>query len=322
MFGEVFWPGILALSLALPNCWANTYKDKVNQMDKIPFNEIPTDISKIFFKENDLIDIDFFPNTFTSLTIITLMGHPRITYFPNFVNVSSTLSELYIKECSVRTVNEAFLQALVNLKLLDLRKNQLLSPFPDMDATRGCSLWKLQLNENRLSEVPHLPVIARTLNFFVISSNENMTSISRETLALYQEMLTFLIHDNHFKIMPDFSALAEKHTGPSLSISLKRNGMTTLTSNAFRHATSPNWIFHLGTNQISRIPNMIHLGVQASVELDENPVVCDCGMQWMKIAGQYTGFNLSLITCAGPGSVSGRNLSDVGMEELVCEQGR
>ncbi len=135
-------------------------------------------------------------------------------------------------------------------------------------------------------------------------------------------MMNFHNNDNFVKIMPDFSALAEKHTGPSLTIWLKRNGMTTLTSNAFRHATNPTWIFYLSTNQISRIPNMIHLGVQASVELDENPVVCDCGIQWMKIAGQYTGFNLSLITCAGPGPVSGRKLSDVGMEELVCEQGR
>ncbi len=292
-------------------------------MDKIPFNDIPKNVSMIHFRRGtDLIDIDFFPNTFTNLTTITLMNHPRITYFPNLVNVSSTLLELNIRQCSIRTVNEAFLQALVNLKFLDLKKNQLISPFPDMDATRGCSLLKVHLNTNWLSEVPHLPVIARTLHVINIASNENITSVSRETLALYQEMLLFHNIPGFFKTIPDFSALAEKHTGPSLTISLRTNGMTTLTSNAFRHATRPNWMFRLGNNQISRIPNMIHLGVQASVELDENPVVCDCGIQWMKIAGQYTGFNLSLITCAGHGPVSGRKLSDVGMEELVCEQGR
>ena len=290
-------------------------------MDKIPFNAIATDISKIFFKNNDLIDIDFFPNTFTSLTIISLMGHLRITYFPNFVNVSSTLLDLKIKNCSLQTVNEAFLQALVNLVELDLSYNQLTSPFPDMDATRGCSLLKIQLNVNWLNEVPHLPVAARTLHNLTIADNENITSVSRETLALYQEMRYFNNKPGNLKTIPDFSALAERHTGPSLSVSLMSNGMATLTSNAFRHATSPNWIFRLGNNQISRIPNMIHLGVQGSVELQNNPVVCDCGMQWMKIAGQYTGFNLSLIMCAGPGPVSGRKLSDVGMEELVCEQG-
>ena len=292
-------------------------------MDRIPFNDIPKNVSLIHFRKgNDLIDIDFFPNTFTNLTIITLMKHPRITYFPNLVNVSSTLLELNIRQCSLRTVNEAFLQALVNLKILDLKKNQLTSPFPDMDASRGCSILKLQLNVNRLSEVPHLPVIARTLHNLTIAANENITSVSRETLALYQEMRFFNNKPGFFKTIPDFSALAEKHTGSSLTITLKINGMTTLAPNAFRHATSPNWIFRLGDNQISRIPNMIHLGVQASVELDENPVVCDCGMQWMKIAGQYTGFNLSLITCAGPGPVSGRNLSEVGIEELICDEGR
>ncbi len=297
------------------SCWMST-----EQFDKIPFGTFSTIIREMRLIGNNLLDIDHFPVGYIRLATIVLKGHPRITFFPNFENISFPLKYLTIQYTSMRTVKPYNLHVLKYLRNLDMSHNQLVSPFPDMDPSRGCSMRELHLDNNSLSEIPYLPVMNwYALTTVSFSRNDNLTDISKANLGSYRKVTHLDIEGCKLTTVPDFSVLAQESIAPFLEINLEGNDIKFLDPENMKHLKKATWSLRLAYNPITRIPNMLHIDVRARVELAENQIFCDCRSAWMKVAWSLPAYNLSAITCSAPEAVTGQKVSDLDTDQLGCQ---
>ncbi len=287
--------------------------------ETIPFEEVPLDVTLVRFINTSLRDITFFP-PFDSLSELVLQRQPHIKIFPNFENISSSLTILEITDCSLTHIDPSRLQILVNLEKLDLSTNRLTTPFPDMDRTRGCAINILRLYNNLLHSFPYLPVIGQTLQTLVIKGNFNITMVSKETLSVYTKLETLNNNPGGFRKFPDLQLLAAVHQAPRLNIDLQNNVITSIDANDISPVVAKNWTVHLMSNPIKHVGNMLHIGSgRPPIALYGTPVPCDCGLRWLKAAGdRKTAILAGSVQCDGSGSLGG-NLQDLHYDDLVCD---
>ncbi len=293
------------------------FKRVGTEFQTIPFEEIPLDVTQLSLVRNGLQDITFFPN-FPVLRKVVLREQPRVTVFPDFENISSSLTDLTMKRCAISYILQGRLQSLVNLQVLDLTNNSLTSPFPDMDPVRGCVLHTLRLQINLLDKFPYLPEIAKTLQILTVARNFNITNAPKETMALYTKLNTLNIKPGGFLKVPDLQLLVVFHQAPHLKIDLSENAISYIDAADLRPLVAKNWTLLLKDNPIKHMGNMLHIAKGKPIDLDGTPVLCDCRMRWLKAAGEReTAVSAKGLQCYGPGSVSG-SLQETAYEDLVC----
>ncbi len=284
----------------------------------IPFDQIPFDVTSIDLGGNNLSDITFFP-PFAQLSTLSIYDQPNVTVFPNLENISEPLVDLAIMRCSLSYIEPYRLQILTNLENLNLVANLLTSPFPDMNPALGCNLLQLNLHKNRLHEMPHLHTIAKSLKVLNLGNNLNIGHLPKETLGLYRELTSMQCGICSLRSIPDFSLLAEVHRGPSLSIRLRNNHITSIHAEDLRPVIGRSWTLDIKSNPIKHIMNMLHLRTSNQLSMRNIPVLCDCRLRWLKAAGQHqkTAVAFETVECDGPGSTTVK-LQDTPYEHLVC----
>lgn len=143
-----------------------------------------------------------------------------LTTFPYLPNIQLKLTTLVLKTNRISFINTAYLQILTNLIVLRLEQNYLTS-FPDVNLP---SLMELYLGNNRLTELPWLPLLGQTVTYLGLFNN-SLQSINPSTLLLYKNLASLNLPSTGITTLPNFCTLP--------TATLTTNITLTLTSNDF-----------------------------------------------------------------------------------------
>ncbi|XP_072943159.1 protein toll-like [Epargyreus clarus] len=206
-----------------------------------------------------------------------------------------------------------------DLRTLSLARNRLRS-LPYKLFTMIWTLTKLDLSENAIEFLPNNIFeenqSLRTLNL----NHNNLQQLEPELLKpMYNLVKLSLAHNVLASV--DLAAFADY--SELKSVDLSHNVITQLSDSELN--LKINAKFDLSNNNISKLflENLDPIVGEASIILNNNPVVCDCKLfnfvRVLKEPNFARRFYLDHAFCGAPASLSDKLLSTVTVDELICE---
>ena len=141
------------------------------------------------------------------------------------------------------------------LAYLYIRKNQLINICPS--AFKGTLIQVLDLSQNRLSCIPNMPAIHKSLSVLILSANR------------------LHLCDNGYKYELQFMLLQR--------ISLRNNKLDHLLGMTISWAASNLAVLDLNNNCLKQVPNFLLLLPKLIwFWLEDNKIACTCEINWLK----------------------------------------
>jgi Leucine-rich repeat (LRR) protein len=250
-----------------PDCNLTSFPSTIAPEETIvEFNNCP--FSEIYPGEIDYL---------TALIELIMINNPRITNFPNLTAVAGTLQSLRMGDCSVTYIPPELLSPLVNLKKLNLARNQLtvLPIVPELT-----QMTNLLMRQNRLTEVPD--VTAWTTLEFVDLSDMPITSVDPESFAGLNQLATLKLEYLTFTELPRLEVQQDQLNRLDLSgssIAL----MPAHTTAVLRNLTILNLV---DTAQLEFLPTLCTRDLPSlSIDVSGSGLrLCDCRHAWLRAA--------------------------------------
>ena len=310
----------------------------------IPYN-IPTDASTLYLQLNQVDNRPITNEVLSSLKdLIKLdLHHNQLTSVPK--GLAKTLKYIDFRRNFIKYVGKTSLKGLTSLAELHLNQNNLtnhgLSPLAFEDTQ---SLRVLILSNNLLTKFPeNLPSSLRLLRL----NNNRINFVSRMALQRLKNLVTLDL-SNNFLFQEGF----QKHSLSSLTylseLDLRQNLLTELPPNLpeniqelmlshnqieylYSHESDKHGSFDsvknlvsvdLSSNNLKSVETraLVNLRLQ-SVQLHNNPWVCDCHLRYLKewIVNSKMVTPNSKINCLSPPEFAGVSLTNLDEEALKCK---
>jgi Leucine-rich repeat (LRR) protein len=162
------------------NSFVNKYSHTIGGLSSFP-HDIQTNVEEIYIMDS-VIHVTDYIEPFPNLASFAFINN-RLTQFPDFANVTSSLQELVLNDNDMFTISS--MATLPNLSLLMLNDNSLTS-FPNLS---GVGLQTLNVQSNSLAAIDHIPpmlalsVIYADHNF--LSQFPNLVNVTSTLQKLY-----------------------------------------------------------------------------------------------------------------------------------------
>lgn len=246
--------------------------------------------------------------------------------------------EVHLNSCNITSVHpDAFRASRPNMDTLEMYSNLLTDKsFPWSSLAEYAQLWRVNLENNLFSTFPNLTT--ETLEDLNLWGNP-VTTFTREALqgAPNLRILEVSPYLESFPVdaFQDLHQLEELHLSHNLLGDLRR-GQVTLNSPAFKYlyiadnaissiepdaitgVTSTRLKIFLEDNLLTKVEEEVFLPLMArmldgwgELELQGNPLVCDCDMFWLLS-------NDTLLDNVRSGSCGGVDLHDVDISSWNC----
>ena len=243
---------------------AVTYTRPRRGLTQVAFEEIPSDVTKVVLKNNDIAHMEAFP-PFAQLSYLDVQSN-HLSIFPNLPNISESLTDLRLAFNEIHTVPAERLDVLGSLKTLDIHMNRL-TEIPDV-AGPSQSLLTLAIENNPFPDVPALRTLGASLGLLSVDAS--------------------LVKDSCLE-----------------KLSYPRAGSL--------------YLFIVGNGQpLASVPNFSHWSA-VSVYFMDAPLVCDCGVAWVKLITGAGGAVVTLTSqpCASPPHLVGRTWAQISADDLT-----
>ena len=295
--------------VVLPYASGTNYSQVNQNLVTMPVN-IPADTVTIDLSDNQISSVNYINGVLSSLTDFT-MNRNRLTEFPYLPNCT-TVRVLNLESNFITYIHPERLDILTQLSLLNMNYN-LLTTFPDV-AGPSSTLVQISLNANYIDMIPPLEKLGKRVRKIYIAGN-NISHLSREFLDQVQHLTNFGIGNNQLTSFP--------YMDPSLtaigSLGLNHNNIGGPPIGWFPK------LIRLGRLQmvnigLQSIPMDIclrgNLDMDFELSLNENPLVCDQGMRWLRLAEEAGIRLIPGAVCAEPDVMAGRTWESVTWEDL------
>ena len=270
-----------------------------------------TDRETINYSDNAITAVDYLEPM--PLLRSFYLNRNGLTEFPDFANNTGIL-RIFLAHNNIAWIPIELLNILTKLKILYLRDNKL-SHFPD--APGLVSLTNLAIGRNEFSEFPTFPNLGRSLQILYMKYN-SISSLSYKKLAYLRRLKKLWVSFNQLEgRLPEIGAIS----GATLVI-FKSNVLTEFDGRVVANFAN-NFTLDLGRNRISGTRNMFYLydvnrSATVTINLDDNVIVCDCHVKWLKQAHEFGNVEITDAVCGFPADKRGRNLRTIPMSDLVC----
>ena len=285
-------------------------------LTEIDYNDIPLDVEGVYVHVNSISSI-VLPNDFPDMT--ALVAHSNLlTEFPDLTFVGDTLVSLKLHINVIASVSQSRLSALTRLEELLLYDNYITS-FPDVTGLGPYHMKKMRLNDNLLSSVPTLPKLGRTIEFLALSAMPLGANVVEDVLVYYPNLTMYGLFATEINVFPNFWLFPRREEMASTMIRLGTNPIKKIKRWSLAALSNPSWTLKLPTCDIETIPNLMDLDISTYMDLSGNPLICDCRLKWLKVAGSSIGIDTSILTCVKPDHLDHTPFNAVPIEELQCE---
>jgi internalin A len=139
-----------------------------------------------------------------------------LTQFPNFTNITDTLTEIYLGKNWIRYIPLQLMDILTNLTILEMSNNQL-TIIPDVPGPAH-TLYRLDLASNDFSDFPGLSRLGRRLEDMNLANN----SITEVRLGHLEQLPSLKSLDLSLNKLSSFPNLC-LYAGNSVDVSLSSN---------------------------------------------------------------------------------------------------
>ncbi len=197
--------------------------------------------------------------------------------------------------------------------------NNCISAFPDVIGTGPYHMQILKLTANPLPNTPLLPTLGRTIRSLSLGHTDIGTTIMEDILDSYPMLTFYGFSAIGMATIPDFGHFPTIEHDVATTIRIGDNPIKKLERRSLSALSNPNWHVEIKGCEIETIPNLLDLNISASIDLSENPLICDCRLKWLKVAGNNTGIDTNILTCSQPPHLNQTAFDDVSMQELKCE---
>ena len=295
-----------------------------------PFNQITTLETRFNNHIVSTLLLLFLPN----LKHISLSG-VSLHYFPSFGYLNKQLTSLILQDLkilsNVNTIGKNSIGHMHNLEFLSLSPNaktfvtdhtfsglttltylhttniqmpNIILTLSPLVRLKTLAITNANIHEIEfLNEIPSLYPIT-SLDF----SNNNISSFSSDTFCNYSQLNELYLCGNSITTInrSNFTSLNNL-----TYISLCSNQISTVTDDTFKDMPFLKYI-NLQKNYITTLPSRAfeYLSDVKQIYTTENPIHCDCSLQWMSIVRQNYGKTLSFASCTTPAEHSGKPAVD------------
>ena len=169
-----------------------------------------------FTLDHNLIEAVTYINPYPNLAIFSMYDN-LVVDFPNFSNITGSLTDVNMGKNRISYVPAGLLDILNNLIILDLSDNRLTS-IPDVLGPQN-TLEHLDLSQNNMTDFPSLDKLSKSLKHLNVSGNE-LLSVNRfqiEAIPTLQEL------DVSLNKMETFPNLCTKSGNATLDVSVREN---------------------------------------------------------------------------------------------------
>ncbi len=309
--------GVLFLYLIGYAATSTTYTRQGDpSLTVIPFHEIPASVVTVELDDCEIEDVDYFPY-FPSLGTLSMKSN-RLTVLPDFSNISSSLSRLYLKYNNISYVDPTRLDALTNLEYLSLGGNYYLTHFPDCTVPGGIALNNLQLYPVPLLEFPDLPCLGKSLQYVSFGGFKFGSVPDSRLLNLVKLSQLLLSHSD----LTEF---------PRAELLNKTLGILGVPGTKIKEipteripAGTLNQLYIHGMEDLTTIPNLCSVMPSGSSIFAKNlDLVCDCRLLWLLDAIAVAEINIDLTGtyCDSPPNLGGMLVSQLVHSDLLCNAG-
>ena len=167
---------ILAASICISGSFGVTTDYSDGDLDKIPWDTVPLDTTKLVMRNNAIQTVDDVPST-THIRTLNLIGN-LLTEFPDVRNIATTLVRLSLTSNSITKISPPeLLSGLPNLKSLSLINNPIIV-LPDIEYFPP-PLARLTIGSTRIKTLPNfcqMDVGSKELGVLDIHDSGNMYS--------------------------------------------------------------------------------------------------------------------------------------------------
>ncbi len=285
-------------------------------LTELDYSLIPTDVEEVNVHRNKLTAISI-PSDFPNM-VKFLAYDNALVEFPDLTFVGDTLTVLKLQHNLIATVSQSRLSALTRLEELNLYNN-CISVFPDVTGAGPYHMQTLKLTENLLLNTPVLPNLGRTIRILTLGGMDLGATTMGNFLDAYPMLTFYGFTATGMATLPDFWHFPRREDGVATTIRVGENPIKKLERHSLAALSNPNWHVEIKGCEIETIPNLLDLNISASIDLSENPLICDCRLKWLKVAGNNTGIDTSTLTCSQPQHLNQTAFDDVPVEELKCE---
>ncbi len=283
---------------------------QVNQNLVVMPTNIPADSVTIDLSDNQISSVDYINGVLSSLTDFT-MNRNQLTEFPDLSNCTG-VTTLNLESNFINHISADRLDMLTQLSLLNVKENFLRS-FPDVIGPAS-TLSHINLQDNDLDQIPALEKLGPRLRKLYVGRN-NIAQVSRQFLDQVQHLTNFGVANTQLTSFP--------YMDPSLtaigSLGLNHNNIAGPPTGWFPKLTRLGRLQMVNTG-LQGIPMDIclrgNLDMDFDLDIRNNPLVCDQGMRWLRLAEEAGVQLIPGAVCAEPNSMAGRIWETVTWEDL------
>ena len=216
------------------------------------------------------------------LLSLDLQSNKIESIHPSSFRATPNLEDINLLNNHLSTVGAGVFKRLNWLKQVNLRNNRIISL--DKDCISSKSLLEVNLVQNNISVIPTM--------FLVTVSNPKLdVKLARNMIReiKYNELVNVCLK----------------------ALYLSSNQISVIEPYAFQHTDIAT--IDLGQNNLTTIPTTVWYYLNASkiLNLDNNPLSCDCELQWLAQSLEKTVTDVHQPTCARPRQYFGRKLIDI-----------
>ncbi|XP_046377900.2 leucine-rich repeat and immunoglobulin-like domain-containing nogo receptor-interacting protein 4 isoform X1 [Haliotis rufescens] len=262
-----------------------------------------------------------------SLQVLNLTRNLLQVYPTNALSRLTSVTRLVLDDNRLKTIPRFAFAGLLNLKFLSLNGNHLASLEPSafavLKAGSGTSLVELSIKGTDLNDVPtdafksltSLEILDISKNKFKIfkrGSFNGLKSLRKLTVTSSRYLTT--IENGTFEFMSNLTEVIIRNNKALTSI-----GETTFPS------AGSLVDLDLSSNSIRTFyPNMVPWDRNATVDIRNNQLLCDCNIVWMfttlkNANNPNTKLYASNLSCAAPDPYRGRNVFSLSNSTFSCD---
>ncbi|KAK2141133.1 hypothetical protein LSH36_1156g00050 [Paralvinella palmiformis] len=204
---------VLMVFCLIRACSAKTFDLSNSGITYFP-NSVSWVVSYMKLDHNLIRHVDYI-KPYPYLAIFNLHDN-LLTQFPNFTNITDTLTEIYLGKNWIRYIPSQLMDILTNLTILEMSNNQL-TIIPDVPGPAH-TLYRLDLASNDFSDFPALSRLGRRLEDMNLANN----SITEVRLGHLEQLPSLKSLDLSLNKLSSFPNLC-LYAGNSVDVSLSSN---------------------------------------------------------------------------------------------------